>query len=796
MDENIINLLELDDHQAVELPDELPLMAVRDMILFPSMVVPLFVGRDSSVAAINEALEGKRFIFLVTQKEASEEDPSTDDLYHTGVVAMIIRTLQLPDGRIKILVQALLKGTIRNFIQKKPYFRVRINVIREEEQGEISIEKEALIRNVREQAERLFNLKGILTPEMSAMLNDVEEAGRLADIVASHLTLKPAAGQKLLELTDPVNRLEKVNELLSRELEVSTVQAKIQSEAKEEMSRTQREYFLREQLRAIKKELGEIDERAQEMEEFREKVRSAKMLPKDVEKEALKQIQRLESMHPDASEASMVRTYLEWLIELPWSKSTRDRLDIRRAQKVLDEDHYDLEKVKERIIEYIAVRKLNRGAKGPILCFVGPPGAGKTSLGQSIARALGKKFVRISLGGVRDEAEIRGHRRTYIGALPGRIIQGLKKAGSNNPVFMMDEVDKIGADFRGDPAAALLEVLDPEQNKTFSDHYLDPTFDLSKVLFILTANLTDTIPSALLDRLEVIRLSGYTREEKKAIARKYLIPRQIKAHGLKTGMLELSERALEIIIAEYTREAGLRELERQIGAVCRKAARRIAEGEAGPFRITAANLQRYLGIPKYLPELASEKSQTGCATGLAWTAFGGEILRIECTMMKGKGNLILTGRLGDIMKESAQAALSYARSNAENLGIDPDIFEKKDIHIHVPAGAIPKDGPSAGITLNTALVSILLDKPVDKDIAMTGEITLRGRILPIGGLKEKALAALRAGIKTVIIPEANVRDLENIPPDIRKMLDFKPVTHMDQVLAIALINGSEEQKHK
>ncbi|HID98634.1 MAG TPA: endopeptidase La [Thermodesulfobacteriaceae bacterium] len=795
MDENIINLLELDDHQAVELPDELPLMAVRDMILFPSMVVPLFVGRDSSVAAINEALEGKRFIFLVTQKEASEEDPSTDDLYHTGVVAMIIRTLQLPDGRIKILVQALLKGTIRNFIQKKPYFRVRINVIREEEQGEISIEKEALIRNVREQAERLFNLKGILTPEMSAMLNDVEEAGRLADIVASHLTLKPAAGQKLLELTDPVNRLEKVNELLSRELEVSTVQAKIQSEAKEEMSRTQREYFLREQLRAIKKELGEIDERAQEMEEFREKVRSAKM-PKDVEKEALKQIQRLESMHPDASEASMVRTYLEWLIELPWSKSTRDRLDIRRAQKVLDEDHYDLEKVKERIIEYIAVRKLNRGAKGPILCFVGPPGAGKTSLGQSIARALGKKFVRISLGGVRDEAEIRGHRRTYIGALPGRIIQGLKKAGSNNPVFMMDEVDKIGADFRGDPAAALLEVLDPEQNKTFSDHYLDPTFDLSKVLFILTANLTDTIPSALLDRLEVIRLSGYTREEKKAIARKYLIPRQIKAHGLKTGMLELSERALEIIIAEYTREAGLRELERQIGAVCRKAARRIAEGEAGPFRITAANLQRYLGIPKYLPELASEKSQTGCATGLAWTAFGGEILRIECTMMKGKGNLILTGRLGDIMKESAQTALSYARSNAENLGIDPDIFEKKDIHIHVPAGAIPKDGPSAGITLNTALVSILLDKPVDKDIAMTGEITLRGRILPIGGLKEKALAALRAGIKTVIIPEANVRDLENIPPDIRKMLDFKPVTHMDQVLAIALINGSEEQKHK
>ncbi len=785
IEDTITNLLEIDDQEPIEIPEELPLMPVRDVIVFPSMIIPLFIGREASVAAINEALASDRMIFLVTQKDASEENPSKDGLYKTGVVAMIMRTLQLPDGRLKVLGQALVKGTIQEFLQDKPCFKVRVETVKEEEPAEISVKVEALIRNVRDQAEKLFNLKGVFTPEMGAILNGVEEPGRLADIVASNLNLKSAEAQRLLEMTDPLARLKEVNNLLTRELEVSTVQAKIQSEAKEEMTKTQREYFLREQLMAIRRELGEIDEKSEELAELRKKVRKAKM-PKEAEKETLKQIQRLESMHPEASEASMVRTYIDWLVEVPWSKSTKDKLDVRRAQKILDEDHYDLEKVKERIVEYIAVRKLNPSAKGPILCFIGPPGVGKTSLGRSVARTIGKKFIRISLGGVRDEAEIRGHRRTYIGALPGRIIQGLKRAGSNNPVFMMDEVDKIGADFRGDPAAALLEVLDPEQNNTFTDHYLDLPFDLSKVMFILTANASDTIPSALFDRLEVIQLSGYTGEEKKAIAKKYLIPRQLKEHGLSEKVLKISDAALVRIISDYTQEAGLRELERQIAAICRKTARRIAEGEKGVFKITGANIKQCLGIPKYETDLEQEESQVGVVTGLAWTPFGGEILRVEASIMKGNGKLTLTGLMGEVMKESAQAALSYARSRAEELGIDPDVFEEKDIHIHVPAGAIPKDGPSAGITLTTALVSALVHKPVNKDVVMTGEITLRGRILSIGGIKEKALAALRAGIYTVIIPEQNLMDLEEIPANIRRQLDFKPVRHMDEVLDIAI----------
>jgi ATP-dependent Lon protease len=785
IEDTITNLLEIDDQEPIEIPEELPLMPVRDVIVFPSMIIPLFIGREASVAAINEALASDRMIFLVTQKDASEENPTKDGLYKTGVVAMIMRTLQLPDGRLKVLGQALVKGTIQEFLQEKPCFRIRMKTVKEEEPAEISVEVEALIRNVRDQAEKLFNLKGVFTPEMGAILNNVEEPGRLADIVASNLNLKSAEAQRLLEMTNPLGRLQEANNLLTRELEVSTVQAKIQSEAKEEMTKTQREYFLREQLMAIRRELGEIDEKSEELAELRKKVRKAKM-PKEAEKETLKQIQRLESMHPEASEASMVRTYIDWLIEVPWSKNTKDKLDVRRAQKILDEDHYDLEKVKERIVEYIAVRKLNPSAKGPILCFIGPPGVGKTSLGRSVARTIGKEFIRISLGGVRDEAEIRGHRRTYIGALPGRIIQGLKRAGSNNPVFMMDEVDKIGADFRGDPAAALLEVLDPEQNNTFTDHYLDLPFDLSRVLFVLTANVSDTIPSALLDRLEVIHLSGYTSEEKKAIAKKYLIPRQLKEHGLSGKVLKISDATLIRIISDYTQEAGLRELERQISAICRKVARRIAEGEKGTFKITGANIKHYLGIPKYATDLEQEESQVGVVTGLAWTPFGGEILRVEASIMKGKGKLTLTGLMGEVMKESAQAALSYARSRAEELGINPEAFEEKDIHIHVPAGAIPKDGPSAGITLTTALVSALMHRPVNKDVVMTGEITLRGRILPIGGIKEKALAALRASIYTVIIPEQNLIDLEEIPANIRRQLDFKPVRHMDEVLDIAI----------
>ncbi|MGC8735429.1 MAG: endopeptidase La [Dissulfurimicrobium sp.] len=795
IDDNFIITDDAGGQQTIEIPDELPLMALRDVIVFPSMVVPLFVGREASVAAVNEALRSNRLIFLTAQKDPAEETPDRDDFYHLGVAAAIIRTLQLPDGRLKILAQALIKGEILEFLQEEPYIRVRIRPIKEEEPGEITVEIEALIRNVKEQAEKLFALKGVFSPEIGAVLNNLYEPGRLADMVASNLKLKPADAQNLLAVADPVERLKVVNDLLARELEVTTVQAKIQSEAKEEMTKTQREYFLREQLNAIKRELGEIDDRTEELSELRKKVIEARM-PPDAEEEALKQIGRLESMHPDASEASIIRTYLDWLIELPWSRSTNDKLDVARAQKVLDEDHYDLEKVKERIIEYIAVRKLNRSVKGPILCFVGPPGVGKTSLGRSVARALGRKFVRVSLGGVRDEAEIRGHRRTYIGALPGRIIQGIKRAGTNNPVFMMDEVDKIGTDFRGDPAAALLEVLDPEQNNTFFDHYIDLPFDLSRVLFVLTANVTDSIPSALLDRLELIRLSGYTTDEKAAIARRYLLPRQIKEHGLKKDTLDIPDTTLMKIIEEYTREAGLRELERQIAAVCRKAARRIAEGEKGPFKVTALSLSRYLGIPPYQPELAQEESQVGVATGLAWTPFGGEVLRIEATLMKGKGGLTLTGLLGEVMKESAQAALSFARSRAESLGIDPQTFENKDIHIHVPAGAIPKDGPSAGITLTTALVSALTDRPVDKDVAMTGEITLRGRVLPIGGLKEKALAALRAGISRVVIPEGNLKDLEEIPRHIRKKITFHVVKYMDEVLKIAIKQDVDKNEKK
>ncbi len=794
IEDSITDMLEIEDSDSVEIPEELPLMAVRDLIIFPSMIVPLFVGRETSVSAVNEALANDRLIFLTSQKVVEDENPTSDDLYHTGVVASIMRTLQLPDGRLKILAQAMVKANIDEFVQEKPYFRVRITPIEQEEvPEELAVEVEALMRNIREQAEKLLNLRGVYTPEIGQLMASIDDPGRLADLVASNLQIKTSRAQELLEMTGTIERLRAVSELLERELEVSTVQAKIQSEAREEMTRTQREYFLREQLRAIKKELGDIDDRAMETEEYARRIKEAEM-PEEAEQEALKQLKRLDSMHPDSSEATIVRTYLDWLVELPWSVSSRDKLQVKRARKILDEDHYDLEKVKERILEYIAVRRLNRKAKGPILCFTGPPGVGKTSLGRSIARALGREFVRISLGGVRDEAEIRGHRRTYVGALPGRIIQGLKRAGTNNPVFMMDEVDKIGADFRGDPAAALLEVLDPEQNSTFSDHYLEVDFDLSKVMFILTANMTDTIPSALLDRLEVIELSGYTAEDKKAIAKKYLVPRQLKEHGLKPGMLEIAPAALDRIIEEYTEEAGLRELERQIGALCRKVALRIAEGEKKSYRITSANLHRFLGVPRYLPDQLREKSEVGVATGLAWTPYGGEILEIECTLMSGKGNLTLTGLLGEVMKESAQAALSYTRSQAEVLGIETDLFDETDIHVHVPSGAIPKDGPSAGVTLTTALISSLTELPVERNIAMTGEITLRGRVLPIGGLKEKALAALREGIHTIIIPEQNLKDLEEIPSKIRKKIDFRPVKHMDEVLELAI--GPEVFKAK
>ncbi|MBM4294447.1 MAG: endopeptidase La [Deltaproteobacteria bacterium] len=780
-----------EEKEEIIIPQVLPLLAVRDVVVFPNMVLPLFVGREASVLAIEAALAQDRLLLLATQKDQTMEAPEPEDIYPTGTVSLILRMLKLPDGRLKILVQGKAKAAVEEFLQLRPYFQVKLQVIEETPAGEISPTTEALMRNAREMSEKILTLKGIISPDLLAILESIEDPGHLADLVAANLRLKIEEAQAVLEELDPIQSLIKVNDFLRKELEVSALQAKIQSQAREEIDRTQREYFLREQLRAIKKELGDLDETHKEMEDYRTKIAQARM-PKQAEEEALKQISRLEQMHPDAAEASVVRTYLDWLVEVPWSKSTRDKLDVKEAKAILDADHYDLEKVKDRILEYLSVRKLQKKMKGPILCFVGPPGVGKTSLGQSIARAMGRKFTRISLGGMRDEAEIRGHRRTYIGAMPGRIIQGIKTAGSNNPVFILDEVDKIGMDFRGDPAAALLEVLDPEQNHSFSDHYLNVAFDLSKVMFITTANLVDPIPSALKDRMEIIRLAGYTEDEKLEILRRHLLPRQLKENGLKPGELLLSSEVIRGVIVHYTQEAGLRNLEREIGALCRKVARRIAEGEKGPFPITRGNLHKFLGPPRFLPEKELEKDEVGVATGLAWTQVGGEILAVEASLMPGKGQLTLTGQLGEVMRESGQAALSYARSRAQRLKLAPDFYEKMDIHIHVPAGATPKDGPSAGVTIATALISALTQIPVRRDVAMTGEITLRGKILPIGGLKEKAIAALRAHMGKVIIPEANKKDLVEIPKKVRRRIKFVPVSGMDEVLQEALVHSPFE----
>ncbi len=773
------------EEKEILIPDEVPVLPVKDLVVFPSMILPIFVGRSISLKAVEESLEGDKLVLLVAQRDPTTEEPTPEDLYPIGTICQIMRQLRLPDGRLKLLIQGLTKAKIKKYTQDSPFLKAKIEVLEDLAVSEVSVEIEALIRNVREQSEKILSLKGLDYDDIIAILTSIDDPGQLADIIASNLRFKVSEAQTILETLDPVARLRKVNDLLSKELQVSTVQAQIQSEAREEMDKVQREYFLREQLKAIKRELGEFDEFDEEIEEFREKIEKARM-PKAVKEEALKQLERLEMMHPDSADANVIRTYLDWLVSLPWRKSTKDKMDIKTAKKILDEDHYDLEKVKERILEYLSVRKLNPKAKGPILCFVGPPGVGKTSLGKSIARALGRKFVRISLGGIRDEAEIRGHRRTYIGAMPGRIIQGLKQVGTNNPVFMLDEIDKIGADFRGDPAAALLEVLDPEQNTNFSDHYLNVPFDLSKVMFITTANVTDTIPSALKDRMEVIEIPGYTEEEKLQIALKYLLPRQIKEHGLKPEDIQIAPKTIARIISHYTREAGVRNLEREIGAICRKVARKIAEGEKGPFKITPQNLRRYLGLPKYRPEMEVEESEVGVATGLAWTPYGGEILRVEVTVLKGKGNLMLTGQMGEVMQESAKAALSYVRSRAKLFGLPENFYEGIDVHIHVPEGAVPKDGPSAGITMATALISTLINKPVDKEIAMTGEITLRGRVLPVGGVKEKILAAARAKVKCVILPVQNKEDLAEVPPSAKRKLKFIFVKNMDEVLEPAL----------
>ena len=780
-----IGMDDFSNNEELEIPEVLPMMAVRDVVIFNYMIIPLFVGRPGSVEAVNEALAANKLLMLVTQKDATKDNPEQSDLYEVGMVCMVMRTLKLPDGRLKVLVQAMSKARIKEYLRTEPSYQVTVEVLEEAEVKEISVETEALMRAVREQTEKIMSLRGILSADLMMIINNIEEPGRLADLVGSNLRLKISESQMILEERDPEKRLKLVNDLLTKELEVSTVQAKIQNDAKEEMSKSQREYFLREQLHALQKELGDVDERTQEIDELDRKIRRTKM-PKLVRKEAQKQLSRMEMMHPDSSEATIIRTYIDWILDVPWMKSTVDILDLVKAREVLDEDHHGLEKVKERILEYLAVRKLNPSTKGPILCFVGPPGVGKTSLGQSIARAMGRKFHRMSLGGMRDEAEIRGHRRTYIGAMPGRIVQGLKTVASNNPVFMMDEIDKIGSDYRGDPSSALLEVLDPEQNGEFSDHYMNLPIDLSKVMFITTANMSDTIPGPLLDRMEVIRLSGYTLEEKVVIARKYLFPRQLKESGVKPSQLKMDDETLQYIVTHYTYEAGLRNLEREIGKVCRKTARKIAEGGKGPYVVNERNLNRYLGPPKTIPESEIERlEQPGLVTGLAWTEVGGEILQIEVNLMPGKGKLSLTGQLGEVMKESAQAALTYCRSRSQDLGLAEDYFEKIDIHIHVPAGATPKDGPSAGITMATALYSAITGKTVVGKLAMTGEVTLRGRVLPIGGLKEKALAALRAGIDKVIIPEQNKKDLEDIPKDIREKMEFFPVKEMDEVVRIA-----------
>jgi len=781
------------EEREIEIPTLLPILPIRDIVIFPYMILPLFVGREISIKAIDYALSKNKMVMLTAQKDVNIESPAVGDLYTVGTVGTILRTLKLPDGRLKILIQGIVKAKILRYTQTEPFYMGEIEKLFDKAPEELTIEVEALMRTIKEQMDKSISLGKTFLPDMMILIENIEDPGKLADLVASNLGLKAELAQEILEITDPVIRLKKIGEILSREVELLRVQQKIQSEAKDEIDKTQREYFLREQLKAIQKELGDIDDRSEEVRELRKKVEEAKM-PEKVEKEAIKQVKRLEKMHPDSAEAGTIRTYIDWLVELPWSKSTQDNLDLKIAKKVLDEDHYDLERVKERILEYLGVRKLKEKMKGPILCFVGPPGVGKTSLGKSIARALGREFFRMSLGGMRDEAEIRGHRRTYVGALPGRIIQGIKTAGKNNPVFMLDEVDKIGMDFRGDPASALLEVLDPEQNFAFADHYLGVPFDLSKVMFITTANLIDPIPSPLRDRMEIITLSGYTAEEKLGIANKYLIPKQLKEHGVTDKDIRIDDSAILQIITHYTREAGVRNLEREIANLCRKVARKIAEGKIKRYRISMRNLSRYLGVPKFLPEEEMEKDEIGVATGLAWTETGGDIIYIEATIMKGKGHLTLTGHLGDVMKESAHAALSYIRSKAKTLGISRDIFSKNDIHIHVPAGAIPKDGPSAGITMATAIASAFTGKPVKKSIAMTGEVTLRGRVLQIGGLKEKTLAAKRMGINKVIIPKRNTKDLEDIPKYVKKDMEFIPVETMDEVLKNALKKNSKRAK--
>ena len=792
------------EESSPQLPNELMILPLRDTVVYPGMFVPLAVGQERSIRLVDEAVVGNRLVGLVAQRDENVAEAGPEDVYEIGTAAVIHRLLKVPDGSVRLVVQGLERFRILEFIQLRPYLVARIQQV--EDVVENTVEVQALMRNVVDLFQRMVSLVAYMPDELIMAAINIEDPRQLVYLIATSLRVKTADKQEILALDRVADKLKKLTAILNQELEVLELGRKIQSQAQDEMQKMQREYFLREQLKAIQQELGEEDEQAIEVREFEEKIAAAGM-PEEAEKEARRELDRLRKLPTAAAEYGVIRTYLDWLVSLPWQKATEDQLDIARARQILNEDHYDLEKVKDRILEYLAVRKLKaerkaaegeateeprdlirREREGVILCFVGPPGTGKTSLGQSIARALGRKFVRMSLGGMRDEAEIRGHRRTYIGSLPGRIIQSLRRCESRNPVFMLDEVDKIGTDFRGDPASALLEVLDPEQNRDFRDHYLDVPFDLSQVMFITTANLLDPIPAPLRDRMEILFLSGYTEEEKVKIAQQYLIPRQYRENALDGDEVAFTEEGLQAIIRDYTREAGLRNLEREIGTICRKVATRKAEGTLdGPVVVTAANIHEFLGKPRYYFEAAERTEVPGVATGVSWTQAGGDILFVEATRMKGKKGLSLTGQLGDVMKESAQAALSYVRSKAVELGIPEDFFEESDIHVHVPEGAVPKDGPSAGVTITTAIVSLLTNRPVRSNVGMTGEITLRGRVLPVGGIKEKVLAARRAGLDTVILPRWNAKDLEELPQEVQKEMHFVLVDTIDEVLQAALL---------
>ncbi len=777
-----------------ELPGELPVVPAKDIVAFPSVMMSLYIDHESSVRAVEHAMENDRAVIVVAQEDLDVEVPEPHQLYRLGVICNVSKTLKLPDNRFKVLLQGIVRCEVSDFHPSNKFLRAAYKPLPVADDIELLAEHEVLINRIHEGLRILVENEHV-AEEMLVVTEDIDDPAMLADVILAHYRLEIPLAQKALEELDPLKRLRLADEVVTDDLNQFLISENLREQAREEMTKDQRDYYLREQIKLIRRELGEEDSQTEDLSELKESLKAAK-LPPAVLKEADRQMSRLRRMHTESSEYAMLRTYLEWIADLPWKVKTRERLDLKRASKILDEDHYGLDKIKDRILEYLSVRKLNKDSQGPILCFVGPPGVGKTSLGQSIAKSLNRKFHRMSVGGVRDEAEIRGHRRTYVGALPGRIIQGIKQAGSNNPVFMLDELDKVGADFRGDPAAALLEVLDPQQNKEFRDHYLNVDFDLSSVMFIATANTLDTIPDALLDRLEVIYVSGYTTEEKIVIAQRYLVPRQIEKNGLKSAGLTFERAALEFVIERYTREAGVRNLEREVGSLCRKVAREVAEKKKARKKITVPFVTESLGPTRYDPEMDEQKDAVGLVRGLAWTVHGGEMMPIEASVAKGKGQLSLTGRLGEVMQESGKAAMFYARANADTLGLDPRFHEKFDIHVHVPGGATPKDGPSAGIAIVTALVSALSGKKVSHEVAMTGEITLRGAVMQIGGLKEKALAALRYGAKKVIIPFENIKDLEDIPKEQRDQLKFIPVKHVAEVLEIALLETKPKTRRK